>query len=159
MWGGWGGVGGCHTAIKTNLSSQLDWYWTCQLELSLAISSNQFSPYNLNSSSQKISWNVGVPTLCFFNVGTVTTLCILNAGTVPSLRLKNSFLYPLFCYIFWGQFLRLEPIHNIKTNTISNGFDTILSKGSNNTGGVRNLPRVLLFHGALEPQNHSILQQ
>ena len=30
-------MGGCHTDIKTNLSSKLDWYWTCQLELSLAI--------------------------------------------------------------------------------------------------------------------------
>ena len=58
-------------------------------------------------------------------------------------------MYPLFCYIFWGQFLRLEPIHNIKTNTISNGFDTIVSKGSNNTGDIKNPPRVLLFHGAL----------
>ena len=27
----------CHTDIKTNLSSQFDWYLTCQLELSLAI--------------------------------------------------------------------------------------------------------------------------
>ena len=31
---GW--VGWCHTGMKTNLSSQLDWHWTCQLELSLA---------------------------------------------------------------------------------------------------------------------------
>ena len=42
-WGGGGGVGGCHTSIKNNLSSQLDWYWTCQLELSLAIDNFKFN--------------------------------------------------------------------------------------------------------------------
>ena len=31
-----GEVGGCTNDYKTNLSSQLNWHWTCQLELSLA---------------------------------------------------------------------------------------------------------------------------
>ena len=35
--GGWLGWGGSHTDYKTNLSSQLNWHCTCQLELSLAI--------------------------------------------------------------------------------------------------------------------------
>ena len=52
-----GTLAGCHTDYKTNLSSQLDWHWTCQLELSLAILDNRQAGTGLDIEIEVIENN------------------------------------------------------------------------------------------------------
>ena len=50
------GWGRCHSYYKTNLSLQLNWHWTCQLELSLAKSNQEPLKKFIVGDPQLIWW-------------------------------------------------------------------------------------------------------